>query len=605
MQAPGPPRRRAEARHRRGRGSVTRDLDLYRRLLHESRPYRARIVTLVGLSLLATPLALLLPLPLKIAVDSVVGDHPLPGFMAAMLPASVEHSKSAVLVAVAALLVAIAMAQQLLRLAVSYLQASTGERLVLDFRTKLFAHVQRLSFGYHDSRGSSDAIYRIQYDAMAIQKIAVDAVMPLVTAVFTIVGMFVVTASIDWQLALIAVALSPLLVLGSWHYRSRVRPQWREAKKIETSALGVVQEVLTGLRVVRAFGQEEHEHERFMARSAEGVRTRLRLTLMQGGFALAVGLVTAVSTALVLYVGVSHVQSGAMTLGSLLLVMAYLTQLYEPLETASAKTASLQGAMANAERAFELLDTPLDVPERPDARPLARSRGAVAVHDLAFSYVPGHRVLHGVTFRASPGSHIAIAGTTGAGKTTLVSLLMRFYDPDAGRIELDGVDLRDLRLRDLRRQFAIVLQEPLLFSTSIAENIAYARPGANADEIEAAARAAHAHEFITALPDGYETLVGERGVRLSGGARQRISLARAFVKDAPVLILDEATSSVDVRTEALIVDAMQRLMRGRTTFVIAHRLSTLANCNLQLQIEGGRIAGLGLPGLPAAAVANA
>jgi len=575
---------------------VTRDLHLYRRLLHESRPYRARIVTLVGLSLLATPLALLLPLPLKIAVDSVVGDHPLPGFMAAMLPASVEHSKSAVLVAVAALLVAIAMAQQLLRLAVSYLQASTGERLVLDFRTKLFAHVQRLSFGYHDSRGSSDAIYRIQYDAMAIQKIAVDAVMPLVTAVFTIVGMFIVTASIDWQLALIAVALSPLLVLGSWHYRRKVRPQWREAKKIETSALGVVQEVLTGLRVVRAFGQEEHEHERFMARSAEGVRTRLRLTLMQGGFALAVGLVTAVSTALVLYVGVSHVQSGAMTLGSLLLVMTYLTQLYEPLETASAKTASLQGALVNAERAFALLDEDADVPERPDAMALSEpSRGAVTFRDVAFGYEPEQPVLDGVSFEIPPGTHVAIAGPTGAGKTTLVSLLMRFYDPTAGAVLLDGVDVRDIRLDDLRRQFAIVLQEPVLFSTSIAENIAYARPDASFEEIEAAARAAHAHEFIAALPEGYGTSVGERGVRLSGGERQRISLARAFLKDAPVLILDEATSSIDVRTEAMIMEAMDRLMQGRTTFMIAHRLSTLRDCDIQLQLDDGRVADIALP----------
>jgi ATP-binding cassette, subfamily B, bacterial len=575
---------------------VTRDLHLYRRMLREARPFRGRIVSLVALSLLATPLALLLPLPLKIAVDSIVGDHPLPGFLAAVLPASVEHSKTGALVSVVCLLVAIAMAQQLLRLAASYLQASTGERLVLDFRTKLFAHVQRLSFGYHDSRGSSDAIYRIQYDAMAIQKIAVDAVMPLVTALFTIVGMFAVTASIDWRLALIAVALSPLLVLGSWHYRSRVRPKWREAKKLETSALGVVQEVLTGLRVVRAFGQETREHERFIARSAEGVRTRLRLTLMQGAFALGVGLVTAVSSALVLYVGISEVRGGAMTLGELLLVMTYLTQLYEPLETASAKTASLQGALVNAERAFDLLDESADVPERASARALAKpARGEVAFHDVAFEYEEDRPVLDGVSFEVPPGTHVAIAGPTGAGKTTLVSLLMRFYDPTRGEVVLDGVDVRDIRLADLRRQFAIVLQEPVLFSTSIAENIAYARPDASFEEIEAAARAAHAHDFIAALPEGFSTSVGERGVRLSGGERQRISLARAFLKDAPVLILDEATSSIDVRTEALIMEAMDRLMEGRTTFMIAHRLSTLRDCDIQLQLDDGRIADIALP----------
>jgi ATP-binding cassette, subfamily B, bacterial len=578
---------------------VKGDARLYLRLLREARPYWLHMAGLLGLSLLATPAALLIPLPLKIAVDSVLGDHPAPGYLRALLPDSLINSDSGLLVTIAVLLVAIAVVQQVLRLATTVLQAYTGERLVLDFRAKLFEHVQRLSLSYHDARGSSDAIYRIQYDALAIQKIAVDAMTPLVTAVFTVVGMVVVTARIDWQLAVVAVALSPLLVAGSWRYRTHVRPQWREAKKLETSALSVVQEVLGALRVVHAFGQEQREQRRFVHRSTEGMRTRLRLTALQGGFGLVVGVLTALGTATVLYVGVTHVQSGRLTLGALLLVMTYLTQLYEPLETASSKTASLQSAMANAERAFELLDTPFDVPERPDARPLERSRGAVAFDGVTFGYEPGRPVLHGISFRATPGSHIAIAGTTGAGKTTLVSLLMRFYDPDGGRIELDGVDLRDHRIKDLRRQFAIVLQEPVLFSTSIAENIAYARPEATDAEIEAAARSAHAHDFISALPDGYDTLVGERGMRLSGGERQRISLARAFLKDAPILILDEATSAVDINTEALIVEAMGRLMSGRTTFMIAHRLSTLASCDLMLQIEDGRIARVGLP-----AVAN-
>jgi ATP-binding cassette, subfamily B, bacterial len=574
---------------------VKGDARIYLRLLREARPYWRHMAGLLALSLLATPAALLVPLPLKIAVDSVIGDHPTPAFLRVLLPSSLTGSDTGLLVAVAVLLVGIALVQQALRLATTVLQAYTGERLVLDFRAKLFEHVQRLSLSYHDARSSSDALYRIQYDALAIQKIAVDAMTPLITAVFTVVGMIAVTASIDWQLAIVAVALSPLLALGSWRYRRHVRPQWREAKKLETSALSVVQEVLGALRVVHAFGQEEREQRRFVHRSTEGMRTRLRLTFLQGGFGVAISLVTALGTATVLYVGVVHVQGGRLTLGALLLVMTYLTQLYEPLETASSKTASLQSAMANAERAFELLDAPVDVPERPDARALERSRGAVAFHGVSFAYEPSRPVLHEISFRATPGAHIAIAGTTGAGKTTLVSLLMRFYDPESGRVELDGTDLRDLRLKDLRRQFAIVLQDPLLFSSSIAENIAYARPDATDAEVEAAARAAHAHDFIVALPDGYDTLVGERGVRLSGGERQRVSLARAFLKDAPILILDEATSAVDVHTEALIVEAMERLMRGRTTFMIAHRLSTLASCDLLLRIEDGRIAGVGLP----------
>jgi ATP-binding cassette subfamily B protein len=250
----------------------------------------------------------------------------------------------------------------------------------------------------------------------------------------------------------------------------------------------------------------------------------------------------------------------------------------------------------NAERAFALLDESADVPERPNALALPTpARGGVTFRDVAFGYEPGRPVLEGVSFEIPPGTHVAIAGPTGAGKTTLVSLLMRFYDPTSGAVLLDGTDARDLRLADLRRQFAIVLQEPVLFSTSIAENIAYARPEATLNQIEAAARAAHAHEFIAALPEGYATSVGERGVRLSGGERQRISLARAFLKDAPVLILDEATSAIDIRTEAMIMEAMDRLMEGRTTFMIAHRLSTLRDCDIQLQLDDGRIADIALP----------
>ncbi|HEY3018588.1 MAG TPA: ABC transporter ATP-binding protein, partial [Solirubrobacteraceae bacterium] len=531
----------------------------------------------------------------KIAVDSVLGPHPAPGVLRALLPDALTGSPTALLVVVAAMVVVIAALQQALRLVTAVLQAFTGERLSLEFRAKLFDHVQRLSFAYHDVRGSSDAVYRIQYDALAIQKVAVDALAPLVTSVCTVVGMLVVTATIDWQLALVAVALAPVIVVASWRYRATVRPQWREAKQLEASALAVVQEVLTALRVVRAFGQEEREQRRFRHRSAEGMRRRVRLTLMQGGFGLVVGVTTALGTAAVLWVGVDHARAGALTLGELLLVMTYLAQLYEPLETASHKTASLQGALANAERAFELLDERGGVRERPGARPLRRGRGAVRFDHVSFAYDERHMVLRDVSFAAPPGSRVAIAGRTGAGKTTLVSLLMRFYDPTAGRIELDGVDLRDLRLADLRRQIAIVLQEPVLFSTSIAENIAYARPEATAAEIVLAARQARAHEFIAALPDGYDTAVGERGVRLSGGERQRISLARAFLKDAPILVLDEPTSSVDVGTEALIVDAVERLSRRRTTFVIAHRAATLAGCDMQLRLDQGRIAEIGRP----------
>jgi ATP-binding cassette subfamily B protein len=302
-----------------------------------------------------------------------------------------------------------------------------------------------------------------------------------------------------------------------------------------------------------------------------------------------VGLLTALGTAAVLYVGVRHVQSGVLTLGDLLLVMGYLAQLYGPLRTLSKRAVGLQSKFASAERAFALLDRAPDVPERADAWPIARARGEIEFQGVSFDH--GDRpILRDVSFHVPPATRVGIVGPTGAGKTTLLNLLLRLHDPSAGRILLDGVDLRDYRLADLRGQFAVVLQEPVLFSTSLAENIAYARPDASHEDIVAAATAANVHAFIAQLPRGYDTVVGERGMMLSGGERQRVSLARAFLKDAPILILDEPTSAVDVRSESLIMEALERLMQGRTTLVVAHRLSTLEGCDMRLEIEHGRLA---------------
>jgi ATP-binding cassette subfamily B protein len=355
-----------------------------------------------------------------------------------------------------------------------------------------------------------------------------------------------------------------------------------------SSALSIVQEVLTGLRLVKAFGQEEREHERFVTRSGEGMQARIRLAAVEGAFTFAIGMTTTLGIAAVLYLGVKHVESGRLTLGSLLLVMGYLTQLYLPLRQISGSINSLQGSLASAERAFAILDRNPDVSQAAHPRSLGRAAGAVCFEGVWFAYQE-EPVLRGVSFRVEPGVRVGISGATGAGKTTLVNLLTRFDDPDVGRILLDGVDLREYKVADLRNQFAIVLQEPVLFSRSIAENIAYARPEATFVDVVAAARAANADGFIRALPDGYDTLVGERGMRLSGGERQRVSLARAFLKDAPILILDEPTSSVDVRTETAIMEAMERLISGKTTFMIAHRLSTLEGCDLRLELEAGGI----------------
>jgi ATP-binding cassette subfamily B protein len=567
-------------------------LRLYRRLLREARPYWRHIGGLFGLSLLSSVFALLTPLPLKIAVDSVVGSHPLPGFVAVIVPPAVQHSQTGVLMVAAGLLVLLALLKQLQQFGNLVLSTYTGEKLLLRFRSRLFRHAERLSLAYHDSKGAADSTYRIQYDATAVQTLAVAGLIPLITAFVTVAGMVYVTARIDWQLALVALTVAPVLFVAMRFYRKRLRSRWHDAKRLESSALSVVQESLEALRVVKAFGREDHARDRFAERSAASVRAKIGLSRVEGRFGMVVGATVGLGMGTVLFVGTNHVLAGTMTLGELVLVMGYLQELYDPLKTASKQVGALQSSLASAERVYSVLDEAPDFVDPPDARALTRAAGAVTFRNVSFGYEGGHRVLHDVSFALAPGTRLGIAGTTGAGKTTLVSLLTRFYDPSSGAILLDGVDLRRYRLADLRSQFAIVLQEPVLFSTSIAENIAYARPDADFSDVVAAAKAAGAHDFICALPDGYATAVGERGVRLSGGERQRIALARAFLKDAPILILDEPTSSVDSRTEAQILEAMQRLMVGRTVLMIAHRPSTLEICEARVELEHGRVVGV-------------
>ena len=569
--------------------AASTDVVVFRRVLREARPCWPFIGVLFLLSLLASPLALLTPLPLKIAVDSVIGGRPLPGVVAPFVPDQIARSPDLLLAFVVGLLLTVVLLSQLQGLVVTVLGAFINEKLVLAFRSRLFGHVQRISLAYHDMRGIADTTYRIHHDAPAIQYIVTDGVIPFIASTATFAGMIYVMSRIDLPIALIALAISPGLVVAARLFRPRLRRQSRELKKLDSRALGIVQEVLGALRVVKAFGQEGREDERFVHRSREAMRAALRLAGLEGSYGLVVGMTTAVGTAAVLLIGISHVLAGTLTLGELLLVMAYLNQLYEPLRTISRKAATLQLHLASAERAFALLDEPLDVEERTQARPMARASGAVAFHHVSFAYGPGRPVLYDISFAIEPGTRLGIVGASGAGKSTLMSLLTRFYDPTGGHIELDGTDLRELRLADLRRQFAVVQQDPVLFSATIAENIAYARPGASDAELVAAAQAANAHEFIVHLPHGYETQVGERGIQLSGGQRQRIAIARAFLADSPVLILDEPTSAVDSEAEAAIVDAIGRLMHGRTVILITHRSSLLQSCTAVLVIENGRV----------------
>jgi ATP-binding cassette subfamily B protein len=563
------------------------DLSLLRRVWKEARPHARLIVGLFALSVLGAPLSLLAPLPLKLAVDCGIQGLPLPGPLAALLPAGT--SGAAAIAVAAALLVALTILSQAHSMAVALLRALAGERLLSSFQSRLFLHAQRLSLAYHDTHGSADVVYRIQRDASSLQTLTVDGVTPFVSAVVLLVGMFTVAARLDMQLACIALAVTPVFLVLAHVFRSRLRERSREVKRLESSAQGVLHEVFGALRVVKAFGQEEREGERFLRSSRAGIRARLRLSFAEGRFDMLVALTTALGTGAVLFVGAGHVHAGVLTLGNLLVVLSYIARIYEPVRTISKKALSMQSALASAERAFAILDERPEVVERPGALPLQRAHGRVSFADVAFGYSAEQPVLEHVSIDVEPGMRVGIAGRTGSGKTTLLGLLARFHDPTAGAIRLDGIDLRDLRLADLRSQFAVVLQETVLFSASIAENIAYARPGASEAEIVAAAKAAEAHDFITALPDSYDTQVGERGMQVSGGERQRIALARAFLKDAPILLLDEPTSALDPGTEGAILASMERLMRGRTSFLISHRPSALVPCDLVLQVDAGRV----------------
>ena len=565
------------------------DLRLLSRLLRQARPYWPNLSGILALELIATPLALLTPVPLMLAVDSVIGDKPMPAILQAMLPSALISSSTGRLVAVAALVVLFALLNQAQKLGNWLLQTYTGEKLCLDFRASLLRQAQRLSVLYHDTQGSADAVYRIQYDAAAIEWVVVYGISPFITALLTLAGMIVVTAHLDWRIAMVALGACPVLFALTTYFRRRLRTVWTGVKEIESSALAIVQEVLGALRIIKAFGQEEREQHRFVARSGESVLAHVRVVLTESAFSVCIGLTVAVGTAIALYLGVNDVAAGVLTMGQFLLLMAYLAQLYAPLETIGHQVATLQGGLASADRAFRLLDHAVEVKDAPDARAIVRAQGAVRFERVHFSYGERDDVLRDVSFDVAPGTRVGIVGRTGAGKTTLVNLLLRFYDPGRGAVSLDGVDLRRYRLADLREQFSVVLQEPILFSRSIAENIAYGRPGASRADVVRAATMAHADEFIRLLPEGYETPVGERGMRLSGGERQRIALARAFLKDAPILVLDEPTSSIDVKTEAVIIEAMERLMHGRTTFIIAHRLNTLDACELLLHVENGNV----------------
>src|SRR5712692_7429100 len=560
---------------------------MLKRAFEDLRPYLWPIVVLLIISLIAVPITLIFPLPIKLLVDSVLGSQPLPGYLTVFV--GPQLSKSLTLWLAITILMGTAVLTYLQNLVNVWYTNKVGNRMTLDVRTRLFRQMQRLSIAYHDTMGAADSAYRTLNDAPMLRSFGIDSMIPLATSILTIAAMILVMVYFDWQLALVALLVSPVLFLLTFVFRPRIRAGWRKIRASESAAMAVAQESLGASRLVKSYGQEERKNEQLVSHYNTSLSAQLKVQVDSAVYSLLVGTVTAAGLAAVFYIGIGHVQAGVLTLGSLLVVNYYVTQLYGPLRNVGQSILDIQMSLTGIERYRAVLNEKPDVPESPNALPLAGAKGKIAFRKVSFEYTKGHPVLNDVSFELPSANCLGVVGPTGSGKTTLSTLLLRLFDPTDGVIALDDINLRNYKLADLRNQYAVVHQETVLFSTAVAENIRFARPSATMDEVVGAATAAKAHEFITSLPNGYETLVGERGMKLSGGERQRISLARAFLKNAPILILDEPTSSLDIRTETSILEAMDRLMGGRTTFVIAHRLSTLEVCDARIKIEQGRI----------------
>jgi ATP-binding cassette subfamily B protein len=550
------------------------------------RPYRKLLVISMVAMVFAAVFALAEPWPVALALNSVLGNHSPPGFITFLLGDDPGEATLLIALVVARFgVVAIGHAFIVLR---NYLDARIDQYMVLDLRSDLFEHVQKLSLTFHDRRKTGQLMSQINNQAASVGNIVM-AFPPIIESILVLSGMLVIAMFIDWQVTLVSLCVVPLLYLSFGLYGTRIVPQLQKVQRLEWRSLSIVNEAMSMLRVIVSFGREDYEHRRFRAQGKAAVDERVKLTFSQSLYTLGVQTATAAGTCIVFGLGAWHVHQGTMPLGGLIVLMSYIGSVYQPLEQISSTVGSLHEQFVQFNASLRLLDTEPEIEDAPYAVEIGRARGNLTADNVSFSYKGRRDTLRDISFEALAGQSIGVVGQTGAGKTTLMSLLIRFYDPRGGRILIDGIDIRTLKLKSLRDQISVVLQEPLLFSGTIAENIYYGKLDASMDDVIAAASAANAHNFISGLPDGYETQLGERGAHLSGGERQRICVARAFLKDAPILVLDEPTSSIDSRTEGVILDALDELMVGRTSFMVAHRLSTIRHADQILVMEHGRI----------------
>lgn len=551
------------------------------------RPYWKWIVVVLLAMLIETAMILASPWPVKIVLDSVFDSRPLPGILTWLLGNS--SNRFAILNATVGATVAIALLQAVAAYVNEYYTAGVGQRIAHDLRQSVYAHLHRLSMSYYDRRQIGPLIGTITDDINAVQDFASTSLLDILIDSLTIMGMLAVMFSLNWRFTLVALAVTPPLAFFVYRLRTVVKTATHDVRRRQSELLSIVQEGLGSIRVVKAFAQGAFERGRLGAKSLESVEAALHARRVRSLIGPMVTGLVALGTAAVLWFGAHLVLTDAMTAGALVVFLTYLGKLFRPIQELARASTNIAQAAVGLERVRAVLDADEKLPRSPHARTLDTINGRVEFRHVDFGYDAGRLVLRDVSFTAEPGQLIGLVGPSGSGKSTLVGLLPRFYDPQSGSVSIDGHDIRDFTIRSLRRQIGFVLQETQLFYAPVWQNIAYGKPDATRDEIVGAARLAQAHDFIEALPEGYETVVGQGGTTLSGGQRQRLGIARAMVRDSRIVILDEPTSGLDKESERLVFEGLRNLLQGRTTFVIAHHLATIRNADCILVLDRGLI----------------
>jgi ATP-binding cassette, subfamily B, bacterial len=551
------------------------------------RPYWKLVVLALAAMFFESGADLLEPWPLKIILDYIVGSKKPPAWLAAWIVS--DGSRLTLLNAAIAAVMGIAIIGAISSYTERYLSTTIGKRVGFDLRHALYHHVQRLSLSFYEHRQTGDMVVRLTADIDAIEEFITTAVLGIVLDVVTLVGMILVMFYLDWRFSLIGLSVAPILFFVVFHFMRRIKEAARDVKKKQSELASVVQESIASARVVKAFAREDFEERRVDRQSLASVNATLRARSVRAKLAPLVDLVVAAGTCLVLYFGVRFVLSGQITAGALVVYVLYLGKMYKPIKDLSKTSDTFSKASVAFERVGEILSAERQVTDRPGARVAPRFEGQIVFDRVTFGYGPSETVLKEATLFVEPNQRAALVGATGSGKSTLIALIPRLYDVLGGSVQVDGRDVRDYTLQSLREQVSFVLQDPVLFRSSIAQNIAYGRPGATERDIIRASKLAHAHDFIARMPQGYDTVLGERGETLSGGQRQRISIARALIRDTPILLLDEPSASLDSESEELIFEGLATLLDGRTSITIAHRLATVRRADVIFVLDQGAI----------------